>query len=189
VTTRAILISRLQALLDKERFAHSLRVEKVAVELARQWGVSVKLASQAALLHDCARGWRGPELLQAARRSGLPIRPLDRFEPKLLHARLSARLAQRRFGLRSAAVLKAIKNHMLGAPVMSRLEQIVYLADHLESGRRYRGVKKIRQLAFKSLDRAILAMATKMLQYLLARDLPIDPGTVATRNYYRLKKI
>jgi HD superfamily phosphohydrolase YqeK len=72
---------------------------------------------------------------------------------------------------------------------MSRLEQIVYLADHLESGRRYRGVKKIRQLAFKSLDRAILAMATKMLQYLLARDLPIDPGTVATRNYYRLKKI
>jgi putative nucleotidyltransferase with HDIG domain len=149
--------------LDQERFEHSLRVEKMAVRLARKWGVSVKLASQAALLHDCAKR---PE------------------QGGTGHAPDGARLAKSHFGITSPAVLSAIKRHTVGAAGMSRLDKIVYLADHLEEERDYPGVKKLRLLAGQDLDRAVLTATTLVLKHLLGRHLPIDPQTLITRNYY-----
>ncbi len=136
----------------------------MAVRLAGKWGGSVKLASQAALLHD------------SARRSHLD---------GLTHASSGAELARRRFGIKRLSVWRAIRRHTLGAPRMSLLDKIIYLADHLETGRDYRGVKDLRLLAFKDLNEAVLATAESVLRYLREHDRPIDPRTLKTRNYYR----
>jgi predicted HD superfamily hydrolase involved in NAD metabolism len=188
VPNRAAIIEKLKAVLDPERFEHSLRVEKTAVKLARKYGVSVKKASQAALLHDYARKFKGEKLLQAAKKFKLKIDAISEFEPKLLHAELGSLLVKRDFGITSSAILKAIKKHTIGSPRMNKLEEIIYLADHIEEGRDFAGVKKIRELAFKDMDKAIIASTAKMLSFLIKKELPLHSGTVQTRNYYLMKQ-
>lgn len=182
--TRAVILKKLKADLDQPRFEHSLRVEKTAVALARRHGVSVKGASLAALLHDYARKYSRAELRKLARRFKLTIDPVSRFEPKLFHADLSALLAKLDFKVSDKAVLAAIRKHTVGAPRMSKLEKIIFLADHIEEGRNFSGVAKVRKLAAKDLDAAVAESASNSLNYLLKKGLPIHPGTVATRNYY-----
>ena len=185
---RAEIVEKLKASLSPDRFDHSLRVEKIACLLARKNGVSTQKAGLAGLLHDYARKFSGSDLLRQARRLKCAIDPISKFEPKLFHAELSALLAEKEFGVKSRAVLAAIRKHTLGSPAMTTLEKIVYLADHIEEGRDFRGVKKIRRLAFKDLDRAILESATAKLKYLIENRLPIHPGTILARNYYLLKE-
>lgn len=185
--SRAEIIKKLKASLDQERFEHSLRVEKTAALLAQKHNASVKLASLAALLHDCARKHSRQGLLSQARKLKLKIDPVQKFEPKLLHAELSAHLAKQDFGIKAKAILSAIRKHTLGTQRMTKLEKIVYLADHIEEGRDFSGVKKIRALAIKDLDKAVLESASNMIKYLLENDLPVHPGTIQTRNYYLLK--
>ncbi|MGB9612864.1 MAG: phosphohydrolase, partial [Candidatus Margulisiibacteriota bacterium] len=74
--------------------------------------------------------------------------------------------------------------HTTGAPSMTKLEKIIYLADHIEEGRIFLGVNKLRKLAFQNLNLAILESTSMMLQYLLDEKLPIYPKTIETRNYY-----
>ena len=181
---RGEIIARLKATLDRERFEHSLRVEQVAQSLGKKWKVSRALLSPAALLHDCARRFGRPQLLKEAKKLCIMIDPVSRLEPKLLHAEIGARLAQKEFGIKSAAVLSAIRRHTIGAEKMSRLDKIIYLADHIEEGRDFGEVAKIRKLAYQDLDRAIALSTSNMIAFLLEQGLPIHAGTVATRNYY-----
>jgi predicted HD superfamily hydrolase involved in NAD metabolism len=163
-------------------------VEKIALALAKKHGESVSLVIPAALLHDCGRRFGRRDLLRQAAALGLPLDPVSRFEPKLLHAAIGAALARREFGVRSAAVLRAIRSHTVGAPGMDRLAKIIFLADHIEEGRRFAGVKKVRRLAFRDLDKAIIASLTGTIAYLLAKKFPVFPGTVVTRNSLILGK-
>ncbi|MEA3493647.1 MAG: bis(5'-nucleosyl)-tetraphosphatase (symmetrical) YqeK [Candidatus Margulisiibacteriota bacterium] len=181
------IINKLREALARDRFEHSLRVEKTAVALAKRHKVSIQKASLAALLHDYARKFSRSGMLKEARRFKMKIDPISRFEPKLLHAELSARLAKKDFGVRSRDILDAIRRHTIGAPGMSKIEKIIYLADHIEEGRNLPGVNKSRRLAFKDLDRAVVETSTQMLSFLLKKGLPFHPGTVETRNHYLLK--
>ena len=185
---RSEIVNQLKAALDAERFEHSLRVEKTALALGKKWGVSREKIIPAALLHDCARRYDRRRLLKEAGKIGLEIDPIRRFEPKLFHAEISAYLAEKEFGIRSKAVLQAIRRHTVGAAGMSKLDKVIYLADHIEEGRDFAGVKKIRALAFKDLDRAVLLSTGNMIRYLVDFGLPIYPGTVETRNYFALKR-
>ncbi|MBN3033812.1 MAG: bis(5'-nucleosyl)-tetraphosphatase (symmetrical) YqeK [Candidatus Saganbacteria bacterium] len=181
---RKEIVEKLEAELGRERFTHSLRAEKIALALAKKFGVGQKKASLAALLHDCARRYDRKELLQKARRLGLLIDPIRKFEPKLFHGEIGAWLARREFGVRSAGVLNAIRRHTTGAPGMTKLDKIIYLADHIEEGRAFTGVDKLRRLAFRDLDRAIYESASAMIRFLVKQGRPIYPPTVVTRNYY-----
>jgi predicted HD superfamily hydrolase involved in NAD metabolism len=187
VPKRADIIKKLREELDPERFEHSLRVEKTAAALARRFKVAVHKARIAGLLHDCSRKYNRAQMLTAARRLKLKIDPVSEFEPKLLHAQLSAHLAKKNFGVNSTEILGAIRRHTVGAPAMSKLDKIIYLADHIEEGRDFSGVNKVRSLAKKDLNRAVIESTSNMLKFLLAKGLPIHPGTIETRNYYLLK--
>ncbi|MFA4844327.1 MAG: bis(5'-nucleosyl)-tetraphosphatase (symmetrical) YqeK [Candidatus Margulisiibacteriota bacterium] len=181
---RCWIVARLKATLDPERFAHSLRVEQVALALARRHRVSLNKASLAALLHDCARRDSRSGLLKKARRLGLTIDPVQAQEPKLLHGELGARLAREEFEVKARDILAAIRHHTTGRPKMSKLEKIVFLADHIEEGRDYTGLKNLRRLAFRDLDGAVVESASRQIAYLLRKKVPIHPGSVLTRNSY-----
>ncbi len=183
---REKIIAKLRATLDPDRFEHSLRSEKIALALAKKYRVDQKSAATAALLHDCARRWDRPGLLKQARRLGLTIDPIRRLEPKLFHGEIGAWLARHEFGVRSAGILKAITNHTTGRPRMSQLEKIIYLADHIEEGRDYAGVHKLRRLAFQDMDRAIFESTSAAIGWLAHKGLPLYVPSVETRNYYLL---
>ena len=73
----------------------------------------------------------------------------------LLHADTAAAVAKDVFGV-SEAVAQAIAFHTTGAPGMSRLDQIVYLADCIEPNRDYPGVEELRQACEHGLRQAML---------------------------------
>lgn len=174
-------------MLGSERFEHSLRVEKIALALAKKHRVSRQKIILSALLHDCARRYDRRELLKQAKTLGLPIDPIRKFEPKLFHGEIGAMIAEKEFGVRSADVLNAIRYHTTGRPGMSKLEKIVYLADHIEEGRDFSGVGRLRKLAFQDMDRTIFESTSAMISFLLEKNLPIYSATVETRNHFLLK--
>ena len=181
---RKEIVERLAETLDRERFEHSLRVEQIALALGKKHRINKEKISAAALLHDYAKRFSRVQLLKKAKQFGLKLDPVRQFEPRLFHAELGAALARREFGIRDAAVLRAIARHTTGAPGMTKLEKIIYLADHIEEGRDFTGVKKLRKLAWRDLDRAVFESASSLLDHLLKLRLPIYHRTIETRNYY-----
>lgn len=178
------LREKLKKLLDEERFTHSISVEITAAKLAKSHKINVKKAAVAGLLHDCARWMDEANLLNTAKKAYIKIDPFLRAHPKLLHSELSTYFAKDYFGIKDKEILTAIKNHTIGRPNMSKLEKIIYIADHVEPGRGHEGIKEIRKIAYKNLNLAIVKISTGMIQYLLDRNLPIYLQTIITRNYY-----
>ena len=181
------IIKKLKSLLGPSRFKHSLRVREKVLHLSKFHRIDLKKASIAGLLHDVSRYMDRKGLLRFAEKIKLPIDPISRIEPKLLHAPLSAYIARKIFGIKDRQILKAISSHTLGHKNMSMLEKIIYVSDHIEEGRSHAGVVDARQLAESDIDQAIVAISSSMIKYLLGNKLPVHPTTFEVRNYYLLK--
>lgn len=174
----------LRRMLDAERFCHCLEVEKTAVRLAGLHGADKRKAAVAGLLHDCAKTMSPSELLKKARKEKIRLDGFTASNPKLLHDKISAVVAEKHFKIRDRDVLSAIAHHTAGREKMTKLEKIIYLADHIEPGRKHAHVTRMRKIAGRDMDRAIALVASEMIQYLLKKGLPIYTQTVVTRNYY-----
>ena len=62
-------------------------------------------------------------------------------------------MAEKDFGIKDPDILNAIRYHTTGRPEMSRLEQIIFIADYIEPRRdKAKNLKALRQAAFRDLD-------------------------------------
>jgi predicted HD superfamily hydrolase involved in NAD metabolism len=167
------------ALDQRYRYAHVLRVARMAEALARAHGVDPHSARVAGLLHDLARLYPAERLLRECAERGMAIDAFERAQPVVLHARLGAELARERFGADDPGVLSAIRKHTLADAVMSPLDKVVYLADGLEPGRDFADRAALAALAFRDLDAAMRAVLASSVAYLRERGLDIAPQTLA----------
>ena len=119
------IIKKLKKLLAPARLKHSLRVRDKVLHLSRFYKVDLKKARIAGLLHDVSRYMESDRLLLLAKKIKLPMDPISEFEPKLLHAPLSAYIARKKFGVKDPQILRAIGHHTLGREKMTMLEKIV----------------------------------------------------------------
>ncbi len=161
------------------RFAHTVRVARLADRLAQRHGTDPGQARVAGILHDVARLYSGDRLLAECEARRMPLDPFERRNPIVLHARLGAELASERFGVNDPPVLTAIAKHTVAAARMSQLDRILYLADALEPGRAYPERAALEALAFENLDAAMLAVVRSGLRYLRERGLEAAPQTLA----------
>ena len=166
------------------RYAHILGVARFADRLAHVHGEDAARARLAGMLHDLARLWPPQRLLEEAKLRGLPIDDFERANPIVLHARLGAELARENYGVEDPAVLSAIRSHTLGASQMSRLDEILYLADALEPGRDFAERAQLERLALRDLESAMHAVLRSTLAYLGARGLRAAPQTLAAIKLY-----
>ncbi len=173
-----------EALGQDHRYAHVVRVARLADRLAQRHGENPARARLAGLLHDLARLHSMDALLAECEARGLTIDAFERRNPIVLHARLGAELARERFGVDDEGVLDAIRRHTLGAPDMSRLDAIVYVADGLEPGRDFPEREAMERLAFADLDRALEAVLRSSVRYLRTRGLEAAPQTLAALTRY-----
>jgi predicted HD superfamily hydrolase involved in NAD metabolism len=172
----------------ESRLNHILRVEQMAVDLARHHNLDLEKAATAGLMHDLAKYFKPQKLLEMAQAEGLDIDPVSEATPHLLHADVSAIVARDTFGVKDGEVLQAIANHTLGRPRMSLLSCIVLLADSLEPGRgNTPELEALRQMSYQNLDRAVWLTCDYSLKYLLERHCLIHPRTIATRNWFLQK--
>jgi predicted HD superfamily hydrolase involved in NAD metabolism len=173
---------------QRHRYAHTLRVTRMAVRLARRHGEAPDRARLAGMLHDLARLYSPERLLGECEARGLPIDSFERANPKVLHARLGAELAREQFGVRDEGVLSAIRAHTLATPDPSRLDEIVYLADSLEPGRDFEERADLEKLAFLDLDAAMNATLQSSLSYLTSTGHTLAPITAAAIKHFSTKE-
>ena len=164
---------------QEARYAHSVRVARLAERLAMRHGLDPARARTAGLLHDLARLYDGPRLVAECEARAMPIDAFERRNPILLHARLGAELAAERFGIDDSGVLSAIGKHTVAALEMSPLDTIVYLADGLEPGRDFPERAALEALAFEDPERALGELMRGTLTYLDRRGLEAAPQTRA----------
>lgn len=166
------------------RIHHILGVEQMAVELADYYQLNRHHAQLAGLMHDLAKYYPPPLLLEMARTHQIPLDPILAAHPHLLHADVGAIVARDQFKIEDEEILTAIANHTLGQPEMSPLSGVIFLADCLEPSRGNTAeLNRLRSLCFKSLHQAIWQTCDYTLQYLIKMSLVIHPRAILTRNW------
>ncbi|QQK79657.1 HD domain-containing protein [Salicibibacter cibi] len=172
---------KVQQMLPKERYDHTLGVVQTAVSLAKRYGVDEDKAELAALLHDYAKPLPKEELIAAIKRHE-PDENFSEYGAVLLHAPAGAYIVQEEFGIHDTEIFSAIYWHTTGRPQMSLFEKIIFLADYMEPGRSFPGIEEVRKLAEVDLDEALLATYTNTIQHLVAGKRMVHPMTVAAYN-------
>ena len=88
---------KLKSHLDKERYEHTLGVMYTAAAMAMCHGEDMEKALTAGLLHDCAKCIPGDKKLRLCGRYHLSISEAEESNPSLLHAKLGAYLAAKKY--------------------------------------------------------------------------------------------
>jgi len=147
--------------LTRERYAHTISLSKLAVKLAKRHGLKdISKMEVAALLHDCQK----------------------KYESENNHSFLAVRVARTKFKIKDKQILKAILYHTFAHRSMDDFSKIIYIADISEPLRKFKGAGKIRRLAFKNLnDAMVLALSTK-IKYVIGEKKPLSLESILLYN-------
>ena len=171
--------------MDDSRFEHTLGVMYTCGALAMRYGCDLDKAMLAGLMHDCAKCMPNAKKLKMAEKHHLEITELERKNPFMLHAKLGAFLARKKYDIEDEEILNAIRWHTTGRPEMTLLDKIVYTADYIEPKRdKAPHLPMIRQKAFVDLDEALVMILRDTLGYLGDSPEHVDSMTKKTYDYY-----
>lgn len=179
--SRKELIDEIKQKLSKKRFDHVLRVEEVALKLARKYEADIEKVSIAALLHDIAKEENDEEMRDLIISENLNLNLLQ-YGSEVWHGPVGAIIAKREFYIKNEVILDSISQHTVGARDMTLTAQIVFVADYIEEGRTFPKVAKARKLAEESLEKAVKYKLKETIRYLLGIEEKIYPETIETYN-------
>ena len=179
--SREEIVENVSSSMSEKRFKHVLGVEKTAIALAELYGEEPEKVSLAALLHDYAKEQPEAEMLDLIISENMNL-DLTQYGSAIWHGPVGAILARREFGIEDEEILNAIANHTIGAPTMSLAEQIIFVADYIEPGRNFEGVRQARDLAKESLNEAVRYEMKETVQYLLKNNMKIYPKAIDSYN-------
>lgn len=181
--------NKMKDTLDKVRYEHTIGVSYTAAALAMRYGADMEKAQIAGLLHDCAKNMNGTEMLAMCYRNHIPCSDMEVRNPSLLHAKLGGYLAENTYQIKDTEILKAITLHTTGAPEMTLLDKIIYVADFIEPNRdKVPSLNIIRKVVFEDINKGMRMIMESTLQYLNQLEADIDPMTVRAYEYYRSKE-
>lgn len=173
-----------------KRFRHTMGVVDTAVILAQKWACNVEKARLAALLHDCAKYIDTEQKLALCAKFDVSVSDFEINNPELLHAKAGALLAYENYKIIDTDILSAIYYHTTGKPEMSLLEQIIYVADYIEPGRKHSDkLPEYRELAMLNLNKVTAHILKDNIEYLQKKHTDnitlIDPMTLETYEFYK----
>ena len=172
---------------NKKRVPHVIGCSDTAERLAWKYGADVTDAKRAGILHDVTKALNGEEQLNLCDRYAIILDNFERKNPKILHAKTGAAVAERIFG-ENSAVCDAIRWHTTGKADMTLLEKIIYIADYMEPNRSFDGVEELRRMTEENLDDAIRLGLTMTMEQLKANRREIDKNTGAALHWLEERK-
>lgn len=184
--TRDDLVHKLRETLSDSRFEHVLRVEKTAIALANKYNVSVEKASIAALVHDYAKQRPDEDFIKTIKDKKMD-KDLLNYGNAIWHGIVGAELIKTELGIWDEDILNAVRHHTTGAAIMTKLEQIIYMADYIEPGRDFDGVEQARLLTNQDLSSGVVFQIKQTLEYLIENNRSIYPKTIETYNAWVAK--
>ena len=183
-----MLESQLKASLDEPRFIHTRAVAYTAAALAMRWyKYEIDRVMIAGYMHDCAKCMSIEEQISIAADNMIYVSDFHMKHPKLLHAIAGPAVAQEQYGIFDREIHDAIRTHTTGAPNMSIMQKIIYVADFIEPNREgiVKHIENYREMAFLDLDKAVYMIADQTVSYLTSLGEEFDPATIAARDYYK----
>lgn len=184
VVEREKVIAWLEKNVPPARLEHILGVEQMSKELAITHDADIEKAQAAGLMHDLAKYFPADQLLAMAKEKGIEVDEICAARPHLLHADVSAMLAQETFQVKDEEILSAIAQHTLGNAEMSPISSIVFVADKLEPNRGdTEELNTMREAAAENLYWGVHQVCDVAIKKLIQKGRPIHPRTVATRNW------
>lgn len=175
-----------QGRVKPSRFKHILGVAATAEELARTYGVDSRKARLGGLLHDWDKGFDDAGIRTRVDELGLEVEPfMYEHMPQLLHGPTAAAALAAEYPQIPADVIQAIDRHTVGAPDMTPLDMVVYVADAIEPHRCFGSVDELRaQVGKVSLEELFLATFEQLLLMLVSRKRELHPDTPLIWNAY-----
>ena len=180
------MMKKLQTMQKERRFNHTLGVVAEAERLAPKFGVDVKKARIAALLHDCAKNLDekcGEDFFVLCQRYGVKLDECARNERALVHAFLGAAVAYKDYGVEDHEILEAIYYHTTARANMTSLEKLIYIADMTEPGRTIEQTDEIRRLVEIDVDEALIYAIGCSIKHVIRKGTLIHPDSVHALNY------
>ncbi len=174
----------LKARLSKKRFVHSVNVARASCVLAEKWGADMDKAYLAGLLHDCCKELPFPEQKELMLGGPFPVSDVEWACKPVWHGIAAASYMHAELGIDDPDVLGAARWHTVGRAKMSRLEEIVYMADLISAERTYRDVERFRKMAHTDLNKALLAAFQYAVDSVIKKGTPLPVSTVEAYNYY-----
>lgn len=178
-----IALEKVRARLSATSADHCEAVAEQAAYIAQHYGVDMHSARLAGLLHDWARDEDKAELANMAIARGIEPGVVGNNVPYLLHAQVGAKLIAEEFPGIAHDILTAVERHTIGAPDVSELDIVVYVADMTEPSRSFPGVDVLRDaIGTVSIFELFARAYETSLHHLLERRRWLDPGTVDVWN-------
>ena len=174
--------AKIKQILSTKRFLHTLGTIEEAEKLAKHYGANANKARWAALLHDCTKEYSAGKKLKLCEMWSIPLDDILISNIDITHSLLSSESARRDYNVQDKEVLKAIRYHTTGNKNMSLLDKIIYLADFIDPYRDdYPPIEKIREFAYKDINKALLIGHKYTIQDLVERGKPIHPWSKAAQ--------
>jgi len=168
--------------MSDKRFTHVLGVVETAKKLAQRHDVNITDAQLAALLHDVAKEQPLNQTAALLRLVGEDV--YLKHSDKVWHAPMGAVVAEKVLAIENLDILNAIKYHTTGRPKMSKLEQVIFVADYTEPNRTHANCIAVREL-WGNLDKAVAEILKQKLEKVTELGLNLHPDTLAAYEYYK----
>lgn len=168
-------------MLSEARFYHTECVAKAAETLAQRYGEDVEHAKIAAYLHDILKEYSRADLLQRLQASAIIDVAEISKSPAIWHAFAGGLYVKDELGL-DDEIADAVMHHTTGRVGMTKLEQIIFVADYISEDRDFRGVPEVRALAETSLDEACIAALRNSIVHLSKNLKHVDVNSVRAFN-------
>ena len=133
------------------------------------------------LAHDIAKEMKEEEIKKYVKGNKIEVDEIEKKNLGLLHGKIGADICKKKYGF-TKEMQDAIRKHTTGDIKMSKLDKILYLADHTEKNRTFDDVQYIRKLSETNLDEAVLYCMDRKIIHVIKQGKILDPKTVFARN-------
>lgn len=174
----------LEKRLSKKRYVHSLNVSEQCRILADLNGEDVEKCIYAGLLHDICKEVPTQDMKKMLIDTNFPISQEELCSKPLWHAIAGAWFIHNQLNVNDKDIINAVRFHTVARSGMTKIEEIVYLADLISVDRDYKDVKKMRKLAYSDLDMAMFEALKFSITDVVSKNGLVPHYTIEAYNQY-----
>ena len=172
--------------LSEKRYLHSLNVADEAAKLAEYYNEDSEIAYMAGLLHDICKEMPKDDMLNLLSGSDILSDDVFKSSPQIWHGFAAANYIQRELELLNTEIIDAVRYHSTASGHMSKIGEIIYIADLISIDRNYPELEKLREIAYRSLEEAMLESMAFIVSDLANKKRPALNDTLEAYNRYAL---
>ena len=171
--------------LSERRYTHTCNVALLAKALAKQYGADPAKAEIAGYLHDICKELPKAQMLQMLHENAIITDNADQKPVGVWHAAAAMIYCKDTLHIEDTEILNAIRYHTSARADMTKLDEIIYMADMCSAERDYPEVGELRELLLQDLDAAIARALELSLQWLTEEKRDIDTDSIAALDWVK----